>query len=94
VSFDHQKCFPDSLVGKESYCEAGDPGSIHGLGRSAGEGIGYPLQYSWASHVAQLVKNPPAMQETWVQSLGLEDPLEKGKATHSSILAWRIPWTV
>ena len=94
MSFDHQKCFPDSLVGKESYCEAGDPGSIHGLGRSAGEGIGYPLQYSWASHVAQLVKKPPAMQETWVQSLGLEDPLEKGKATHSSILAWRIPWTV
>ena len=94
MSFDHQKGFPDSLVGKESACEAGDPGSIHGLGRSAGEGIGYPLQYSWASHVAQLVKNPPAMQETWVQSLGLEDPLEKGKATRSSILAWRIPWTV
>ena len=93
MSFDHQKGFPDSLVGKESACEAGDPGSIHGLGRSAGEGIGYPLQYSWASHVAQLVKNPPAMQETWVQSLGLEDPLEKGKATHSSILAGRIPWT-
>ena len=44
--------------------------------------------------VAQLVKNPPAMQETWVQSLGREDPLEKGKATHSSILAWRIPWTI
>ena len=62
--------------------------------RSAGEGIGYPLQYSWASLVAQLVKNPPAMQETWVRSLGWEDPLEKGKATHSSILAWRIPWTV
>ena len=48
----------------------------------------------WASLVAQLVKNSPAMQETWVQSLGWEDPLEKGKATHSSILAWRIPWTV
>ena len=64
------------------------------LGRSTGEGIGYPLQYSWASLVAQLVKNPPAMQETWVQSLGWEDPLEKGKATHSSTLAWRIPWTV
>ena len=63
-------------------------------GRSTGEGIGYPLQYSWASLVAQLVKNPPAMQETWVRSLGWEDPLEKGKATHSSILAWRIPWTV
>ena len=59
-------------------------------GRSAEEGIGYQLQYSWASLVAQLVKNPPAMQETWVQSLGREDPLEKGKATHSSILAWRI----
>ena len=52
----------------------------------------YPFQYSWASLVAQMVKNPPAMQETWVQSLGWEDPLEKGKATHSSILAWRIPW--
>ena len=65
-----------------------------GLGRSSGEGIGYPLQYSWASLVAQLVKNLPTMQETWVQSLGWEDPLEKGKATHSSILAWRIPWTV
>ena len=69
-------------------------GLIPGLGRSAGEGIVYPLQYSWASVVAQLVKNPPAMQETWVRSLGWEDPLEKGKATHSSILAWRIPWTV
>ena len=67
---------------------------IPGLGRSAGEGIGYPLQYSWASLVAQLVKNPPAMRETWVQSLGREDPLEKGKATHSSILAGRILWTV
>ena len=63
-------------------------------GRSAGEGIGYPLQYSWASLVAQLVKNPPAMQETWVRSLGWEDPLEKAKAIHSSFLAWKIPWTV
>ena len=63
------------------------------LGRSAGEGIGYPLQYSWAFLVAQLVKNPPAMVEIWVRSLGWEDPLEKGKATHSSILAWRMPWT-
>ena len=61
---------------------------------SAGERIGYPLQYSWASLVAQLVKNPPAMGETCVQSLGWEDPLEKGKATHSSILSWRIPWTL
>ena len=86
--------FPDSSVGKESACNAGDPGSIPGLERSAGDGIGYPLQYAWASLVAQLVKNPPSMQETWVWSLGWEDPLEKGKATHSSILAWRIPWTV
>ena len=66
---------------------------IPGLGRSTGEGIGYPLHYSWASLVDQLVKNPPAMQETWVRSLGWEDALEKGKAIHSSILAWRIPWT-
>ena len=82
--------FPDSSVGKESACNAGDPSSIPGLGRSAGEGIGYPLQYSWASLVSQLVKNLPAMRETWVQSLGWEDPLEKEKATHSSILDWRI----
>ena len=61
------------------------------LGRSTGEGIGYPLQYSWASLMAQLVKNLPAMRETWVQSLGWEDPLEKRRATHSSIVAWRIP---
>ena len=64
------------------------------LGRSAGEGLGYPLQYSWASLVAQLVNNPPAVQETWVRSLGWENPLEKGKATQSSILAYRISWTV
>ena len=63
-------------------------------GRSAGEGIGYPLQYSWAFLVAELVKNLPAVRETWVRSLGWEDPLEKGKATHSSILALRIPWTI
>ena len=67
---------------------------IPGSGRSLGEGIGYPLRYSWASLVAQLVKNPSAMRETWVQSLGWEDPLERGKASHFSILAWRIPWTV
>ena len=85
--------FPDSSVGKESACNAGDPSSIPELGRCAAEGIGYPLQYAWASFVAQLVQNPPAMWETWVQSLGWEDPLEKGKATHSSILDWRIPWT-
>ena len=86
--------FPDSSVGKESTCNAGDPSLIPGSGRSAGQGIGYLLQYSWASLVAQLVKNLPAEWETWVWSLGWEDPLEKGKATHSSILAWRIPWTV
>ena len=58
--------FPVSAAGKESACSARDPGSIPGLGRSSGEGIGYPLQYSWASLVAQLIKKPPAMQETWV----------------------------
>ena len=81
------------LVKKKSICNAGDPGSIPGLGRIPGEEIVYPLQYSWASLVAQMVKNPPAMWETWVRSLGWEDPLEEGMATHSSILAWRIPWT-
>ena len=85
--------FPHSSVGKESACNAGEPSLIPGSGRSAEEGKGYPLQYSWVSLVAQLVKNPPAMRETWIWSLGWEDPLEKGKATHSSILAWRIPWT-
>ena len=112
---------PGSWAGKESACNVGDLGSILGLGRSPGEGKGYPLQYSglensmdctvhgvtesemtewlslsslWASLVAQLVKNPPAMQDTWVWSMGWEDPLEKRKATHSSILASRIPWTV
>ena len=121
------------IAGKESICNDRGHGSIPGSGRSAGEGtvyllqyswaslvaqlvknppavrktwvrsldwdplekgIGYPLQYSWGSLVAQLVKNLPAMWETWVRSLGWEDPLEKGKATHSSILPWRIPWTV
>ena len=74
--------FPDSSVGKQSACNAGVPGSIPGLGRSPREGIGYSLQYSWASLVAQLVKNPPTMRETCVWSLGWEDPLEKkGKVT-------------
>ena len=86
--------FPDSSVGKESACNAGVPGSIPGLGRSPGEGKGYLSQYSWAFLVAQLVKNLPAMWETWVRSLGWEDPLEKGKNTHSIIVAWRTPWTV
>ena len=85
---------PCSSVGKESSCHAREPGLIPQSGRSSGEGLGYLLQYSWASLVAQLIKNPPAMRETWVQSLGGEDPLEKGKATHSSVVACRIPWTV
>ena len=85
--------FPDSSVGKESACNAGDSVSIPGSGRSAREGIGYPLQYSWTFLVAQLVKNLPALWDTWVWPLGWEDPLEKGKATHFSILAWKIPWT-
>ena len=80
--------------GKGFICSAGDPGLIPGLGRSTREGIGCPLQYSWASVVAQLLKNLPAMKETWVPFLGWEDLLEKGTATHSNILAWRIPWTV
>ena len=86
--------FPVSSVGKESACNAEDPGFIPESGRSPAKGLGYPFQYSWASLVAQLVKNLPAVQETWVQSLSREDPLEKGKVTHSSILAWRFPWTV
>ena len=86
--------FPGSSAGKEPACNAGDPGSFPGSGRSTGEGIGYPLQYSWASLVVQLVKNPSAMRETWVSSLGREDPLEKGKTTPSSILTWRIPWNI
>ena len=68
--------FPDNSVGKESACNAGDPGLIPGLGRSAREGIGYLLQYSWASFVAQLVKNPPAMWETLVRSLDWEYTFE------------------
>ena len=79
--------FPCGSAGKESTCNARDPGLIPGSGRSAGEGIGYPLQYSWASLVAKLVKNLPAMWETWVQSLGWEELLEKGKATQNTILA-------
>ena len=76
---------PHSQVGKESTCNAGDPGLIPGLGRSAGEGIGYLLQYSQTSLVSQLVKNPPGMQETWVQPLGWKNPLEKGKVTYSGL---------
>ena len=83
--------FPGNSAGKESTCNAGDPSSIPGLGVSPGEGIGYPFQYSWTSLVAQMVKNLPATPKTWVRSLGWEDFLEEGIATHSSILAWRIP---
>ena len=77
--------FPGSSAGEEFACNAGNPSSIPGLGRSSVEGIGYLLQCSWASFVAQLVKNPPAVWETWVQSLGWEDPLEEVKATHSGL---------
>ena len=72
------KCFPDSSLGKESASNAGDPSSIPGSGRFPGEGIGYHLQYTWFFLVAQLVKNPPAVQETPVRFLGQEDSLEKG----------------
>ena len=67
--------FSSSSAGKVSACNAEDPGSISGSGRSTGEGMSNPLQYSWASLVAQLVKNQPAMWETWVRFLGWEDPL-------------------
>ena len=69
----------------------GDPSSIPGLGRYAGEEIGYSLLYSWASLVAQLIKNLFTVWETWAWSLGWKDPLEKGTPTHSSTLPWRIP---
>ena len=78
--------FPGGSTGEESACKVGDLGSIPGLGKSSGEGIGCLLQYSWASLVAQMIKTLPAMRETWVQ----ENPLEQGILTHSSILAWRI----
>ena len=83
--------FPGHSAGKESTCNAGVPSLIPGLGRAPGEEIGYPLQSLWASLVTQMVKNPPAVRETLVWSLGWEDLLEKGMATHSNILAWRIP---
>ena len=84
---------PGSTAGKESSCSARDPSAIPRSGRYPAEGVGYPLQYSWASLGAQMVNNPPAVRETWVQSLSWEDALEECMATHSSILAWRIPWT-
>ena len=86
--------FPGSSAGKESTCNAGDSGSIPRSGRFTGERIDYPLQYSWASLVAQMVKNLPSMQETWARFLGQKDPLEKEISTHFSILARKVPWTV
>ena len=88
----HRRAFSGSSAGKESTCNAGDSGFIPGSGRSPGEGIGSPLQYSWASLVAHMIKNPLAIWETMVQYLGSNDSLEKGTATHSSVLAWRTPW--
>ena len=82
---------PGNSAGKESACSAGAPSLIPGSGRSPVEGIGYLLQYPWASLVAQTVKNTPAMWETWVRSLGWKDPLEEHMATHACLLAWRIP---
>ena len=90
----HRVDVPVGSDSKESAWSAGEPGSIPGSGRSPREGNGNALQDSWASLVAQLVKNLPAMWETWVRFLGQEDPLETGKATHFSILDWRIPCTV
>ena len=87
------KTSPGSSAGKESTCNAGGSWFSSWVRKILWKRVDY-LWYSWASLVAQLVKNPPAMWETWLQSLGWEDPLEKRKATHSSILAWRIPWTV
>ena len=88
---------PGGSDSRKSACNAGDLGLIPGSGSSPGEGIGYPLQYSLASLVAQTVKNPPAMQETRARFLGQEVPLERGMATYSisnlSSLAWRIPQT-
>ena len=83
--------FPGSLAGKEFACSAGDHHSIPWLGRFPGEGISCPLQYSWASLAAQMMKNLPAVQETWVKSLGWEDLLKESMVTHYSIFAWRIP---
>ena len=83
--------FPGGSEHKEPVCNVGDP-CIPGSGRSPGEGNSSPLQYSWASLVAQRLKHLPPMRETRVWSLGQEDPLEKEMVTHSSILAWKIPW--
>ena len=86
--------FPGSSAGKESTCNAGDCRSRRfnpWVWKIPWRRDRLPTPYSWAALVAQLVKNPPAMWETWVWSLGWKDPLEKGKASHSRVLAWRIP---
>ena len=83
--------FPGSSSGEESACNVGDPGLVPGSRNSPGAGIGYPIQYVWASLVAQMVKNLPVMRETWIPSLGWEDPLRESMATNSIILAWKIP---
>ena len=86
--------FPGSSAGKKSTCNAEDHSSVPESGSSPGEGIvSYPLQYSWVSLVAQMVKSPHAMPENWIRSLGQADPLEEGMVTHSSVLSWRILWT-
>ena len=87
------KDLPGNSAGKESACNAGDPSSIPGSARSPGEGVDYPIQNSWASLVAQMVENMPAVWETWVWSLGWEDSLQEGMATNSHIPAWIISWT-
>ena len=85
--------FPDSSAGEQSACNAGDPSSIPGLGRSAGEGIGYPLQSAWASLVAQLVKNPPTMWETWVRSLNWKILWRRAWKPTPEFLPGESPWT-
>ena len=87
----HIHTHPGSSAGKESTCNCRRPQFNSWVGRCPGEGIGYPLQYSWASLVAQTINNLPAVQETWVRSLDWEDSLEEGTTIHSSIPAWRIP---
>ena len=82
--------FPGCSAGKETAGNEGDSSSTPGWGRSPEEGIAYPLRYFWVSLVAEMVKDPPAIRETWVRYLGWEDLLEEGIVTHSSILAWRI----
>ena len=94
MGLSQQPGLPLWLIWWRIHLQWGDPGSIPGWGRSPGEGTGYPFQHSWASFVAQLVKNQPAIRETWVKSLGWEDPPEEATTTLSSVLAWKIAWTI